>query len=315
MSGFPPFQPSNAPLILALCVCHVIGLSSAQETTSFSWASETGGIRAKLQGTWQPGQDYIIEDSTDLVSWNRVSPVMKPVQGTLDWSHKQSLGGGEFYSGTSLFHRNVRRFYRLRKLPPADAPPQTISTVPTGRLSQPNGPTNPVFYTTSSGWNITLDRSTVTITSADGKATYQHWGHPHENLNGKHLKDWLGVYRTMILPGDVTITMKATGPQGVVEALSIYDVDQTHKIDTTNNSVILSTLLVRVGETSEPDGETMRFFHIGNGRYYTENVYTQDTAGDGTDAVQHEVPLGSTGGDANPNQVNDLYDDPRLGHT
>ena len=199
--------------------------------------------------------------------------------------------------------------------PAADAPPQVISNVPIGRLTQPDGPGGHVHYITSAGWDIRLNLSTVTITSSDGKSTYQHWGHPHENLNGKHLKDWLGTYRTMLLPGDVMITMKATGPQGVIEALSIYDADQTHKIDTTNNTVTLSTLHVRVGEASEPDGEAMRFFHIGSGRYYTENIYTQNNASDGTDAVQREIPLGTTGGDANPNQVNDLYDDTRLGHT
>ncbi len=32
----------------------------------------------------------------------------------------------------------------------------------------------------------------VTITDPAGKSTVQHWGDPHENLNGKHIKDWEG---------------------------------------------------------------------------------------------------------------------------
>lgn len=32
----------------------------------------------------------------------------------------------------------------------------------------------------------------VTITDPAGKNTVQHWGDPHENLNGKHIKDWKG---------------------------------------------------------------------------------------------------------------------------
>ena len=111
------------------------------------------------------------------------------------------------------------------------------------------------------------------------------------------------------------IPLKASGPQGVVDAVSIYDLDQTHKLNMTNNTVAMSVPLVRVGEAAEPDGETMRIWHIGSGRYYAENVYTQETAGEGAAAQQDEVPLGATGGDANPNQVNDYYDDPRLGHT
>ncbi len=32
----------------------------------------------------------------------------------------------------------------------------------------------------------------VTITDPAGKNSVQHWGDPHENLNGKHKKDWEG---------------------------------------------------------------------------------------------------------------------------
>ena len=33
----------------------------------------------------------------------------------------------------------------------------------------------------------------VTMSPKDGAATVlRHWGDPHENLNGKHLKDWKG---------------------------------------------------------------------------------------------------------------------------
>jgi len=244
--------------------------------------------------------------------------VMRPALGTLEWSHRQSSFQtiAPFFSGTSLASRNLRRFYRVREVRPADASPAGGSTTaPTGRLSQPAGPGSPARYVTSAGWLVIMDLSTITVISPDEKATYQHWGHPHENLNGKHVKDWLTTRRTMLLPGNAMITLKASGPHGVVDAVSIYDVDQTHKLNMTNNTVAMSALLVRVGEATEPDGETMRIWHIGNGRYYAENVYSEETTGEGSAAQQDEVPLGATGGDANPNQVNDYYDDLRLGHT
>jgi len=55
--------------------------------------------------------------------------------------------------------------------------------------------------------------------------------------------------------------------------------------------------------------------HLGGGRFYAENIYSQEVSGNVTTVQQEVIPLGSTGGDASPNQVNDLYDDPRLGGT
>lgn len=314
----PPFPTAKRFLIFTVVMWQGAGILAAQKITSFSLTPEAGHLRAAFQGTWEPGTAYIIEDSPDMITWNQVSPVMHPAQSLLNWSHLQYTfpsWADALLSETVLAVRNTRWFYRVRKLPPADAAPQVVPTTPMGRLVQAGGANSPLTYITHAHWTIKMDQSTITVTDPGGKATYQHWGHPHENLNGKHTKDWLGTHRTMILPGGAMITMKATGPHGVVEAVSIYDVDQTHKLNMTNNTVAMSVPLVRVGEAAEPDGETMRFWHIGRGCFYAENIYTQETAGDGTSIPQEEIPLGTTGGEASPTQVNDLYDDKRLGHT
>ncbi len=43
-----------------------------------------------------------------------------------------------------------------------------------------------------------------------------------------------------------------------------------------------------------------------------DNIYNEDAD---FQIVLFNVPLGVTGGCANPNQVQDLFDDPRLAHT
>lgn len=322
MTGCPLRLVTISALISAIAFAVGSEMLHAQERTVFSVLNETGGHRVRIQGNWQPGQNYAAEYSTDLVTWYRVSPVMQPNGSVLDWGHKQYTFSAQAASVISLFSDTILskrvpvRFYRFRKHPTALTTDPVGATTPIGRLTQSSTGTKPFTYTSATGWTITVDLSTITIISSDGKASSQHWGAPvHENFNGKHMKDWLGTSRTVILPGNAMITMKTNTPTGVVAAVSIYDVDQTHKINTLTNTVITSTSQVRVGEVAEPDGETMNFIHIGGGRYYMENIYTQNSTGDGTDAVQEEIPIGNSGGDANPNQLNDYYNDPRLAHT
>lgn len=304
-SGKIHFMERKPARLATLVMMLATGALPGMEISSFAVTPDAGRMKATIQGSWEPGADHIIEDSVDLIIWNRISPVMRPAQGALAWNHWQS-------AYFPLASGSKGRFYRVRRLPNADSVPSAGTLNPKGRLWQLGPAGTPLGYTTSGGWRIAMNLSTITVTSPDGLGTYQYWGHSHENLNGKHLKDWLGTHRTMILPGGAMITLVADGPQGVVESVSIYDVDQTHKIDTTNNSITMSLMAVRVGESAEPDGETMRIWHIGNGRYYAENIYHQEASGD---TQQEAVPLGTTGGDAAPNQVNDLYDDKRLGHT
>ena len=150
------------------------------------------------------------------------------------------------------------------------------------------------------------------------------WGDPHENLNGKHIKDWLGSRRTLLLDDGTKITMHADGPHHVVHTTQIYDGEQSHEIGNIGNLVRHSCVNAQVAATrdaEEADGETAHLANLRgpahvSGYLYVENVYTEEVGAEGIDEPVFEVePLGETGDDANPRQVNDLYDDERLAHT
>jgi len=110
-----------------------------------------------------------------------------------------------------------------------------------GQLMPGGGNGQPIEWRTSGGYTIKIDRHTITVTDALGRNTVQHWGDPHENLNGKHIKDWGGApgwdgsRRTLRLGDGSQLTMTATGAHGLVLETSIYDGDQElHLYNATN---------------------------------------------------------------------------------
>ncbi len=157
-----------------------------------------------------------------------------------------------------------------------------------GRLDGALPPDNagaPIRYTTAAGFTVQIDKHRIWIQDPWGMNKVEHWGDLHENLNGKHIKDWGGMAgwdgsrRTILIDGGAKVTMEATGPQGVVLHTSIYDGQQNVQIENSTN---------------------------------TDNVSNEDS---GFNVVPFDVPLGETGGCANPNQVKDFFDDPRMPHT
>lgn len=206
-----------------------------------------------------------------------------------------------------------------------NAPPLTCAaTAPTGRL-QTTGP-NAWIYMTNGNWRVDIVGWTITIRDPDGRVKIENWGSTpatqlgpgaamgHENLNGKHIKDWLTQRRTNLLPDGTVITLDGVGP--TTGRVSIYDVDQTHRLANTvgEATLVWSCAHPMFGEAEEADGETSRLRDDGTG-WVWEMVH--DQAGpDGTPGpkVPNNQPLARTVFD-NPNQVNDYYDDPRLGHT
>ena len=183
-------------------------------------------------------------------------------------------------------------------------------------------PSQPLDYRTSGGYSVKADLHTVTITDPIGRNTVEHWGDPHENLNGKHLKDWgggpqwEGLRRTVLLGDGSKITMEARGPHAVTHWTSIYDGNAHVQFDNCRSRI------VRQGndaaetaqlEKTQYDGEATAFeTNTTTGVATYNTVYNED---ENFERVATPVPLGTTGGFANPNQVNDLIDDPRLGHT
>lgn len=187
---------------------------------------------------------------------------------------------------------------------------------PVGGWYTQAGVGEPIVFDTQGGYVIRIDRHTITVTDPLDRNTVEHWGDPHENLNGKHIKDWEIDRRTLLLGDGTRITMHASGPQMVVDTMSIYDGHNNVQIDNAGNTITHASRSLadtRCREGEQHDGETARFVTdtvTGKARY--DQVYTEDELFNITPSTQ---PLGDTGGYANPNQVNDYYDDPRLGHT
>jgi len=212
-------------------------------------------------------------------------------------------------------------------LPPAPAAEAdeacTATTQPRGRLVRREA--GDLEYTTHSGlWTVLIQQYQIILTRS-GRFKWEVWGDPHENLNGKHIKDWEGTRRTLLLDDGTKITMSADGGQGVVHTTNIYDGAQSHEVGNAGNVVRHSCVNVQVAATrdaEEADGETA---HLANmkgpamvqGYLYVENVFTESAETTGSsEPVFVPDTLGETGdADSNPTQVNDYYDDPHLGHT
>jgi len=150
---------------------------------------------------------------------------------------------------------------------------------PGGRLNQ-DGQGGPIQYRTSGGWNVQIDKDKVIITDPTGKQKVEHSGDPHEYVNGKHIKDWEGKDRSLVLPDGTKITMNASGPQGLVEHTSIYDGNQNIQIDNRSNQIehrSFNPYDTRMREAYQADGETssLRTSWDGNKLSY-DNLYTQD---------------------------------------
>lgn len=197
-----------------------------------------------------------------------------------------------------------------------------VSASCAGAADAPGSDPQPLDLWTSGGYNVKADFHTITITDPGGKNTVQHWGDPHENLNGKHIKDWgggphwEGLHRTLLLGDGTKITMEAPGPHGVTTWTAIYDGNRHVQFDNCRSRVAWQgsdASETAQLERTQYDGETSTFTtdaQTGVGKYDT--VYNEDER---FQRVETPQPLGTTGGLANPNQVNDRFDDPRLAHT
>jgi hypothetical protein len=180
----------------------------------------------------------------------------------------------------------------------------------------------PIEYVTSGGYRIRIDRHTITVRDYLDLNKVEHWGDPHENLNGKHIKDWGGEpewdgeRRSLVLDDGTKITMEAQGAQGVVLRTSIYDGDENLQVDNCRNVLehhAIDAADTAMRDATQHDGETATFATDAATAVATyTNVYNEDAE---FDVVEFDVPLGETGGHENPNNVRDFYDDPRLGHT
>lgn len=199
--------------------------------------------------------------------------------------------------------------------------------VPAGRLSHDPGTDTYNFRSTGGGrikiaLGADLSLRAVTINHDDypgfkielwGIADDDKLSANHENLNGKHIKDRIGTRRSIIFPDGTKITMVAEGLYERLLSISIYDGDESHRINgvcnTLEHSSTSRSMALKL-DSEEADGETGGFELTETGLTFF-NQYTEEMPG--THLMNYEV-LGTLEIN-NPTQVNDYYDDPRLGHT
>lgn len=189
-----------------------------------------------------------------------------------------------------------------------------FETLPEGVLTGGDG--EEIVYLTSGGYTVRIDEHQIIVTDPLGTNKVENWGDPHENLNGKHIKDWEAARRTLLLADGSKITMHANGPQDVVQYTAIYDGRINVQILNSGNLVFSSNQSLAEAvcrDRAEYDGETSTFStNAATGVATYRQLYLES---DEYEVTPNTQPLGETGGFANPTQVNDYYDDPRLGHT
>lgn len=188
------------------------------------------------------------------------------------------------------------------------------NSLESGQLSQAGGAGTPILFSTASGYLVKVDRHTITLQDPYAMNAVQSWGDPHENLNGKHVKDWGGLAgwddarRTIVLNGGTKVTMDAAGATGVVLYTSIYDGDQNVQIENTTNIILhhgTDAADTNAREAAQYDGETGSFTtDAQSGVAHFDNVHNEDS---NFVVSQSTVPIGSTGGCASPGQVNDYF--------
>lgn len=181
-----------------------------------------------------------------------------------------------------------------------------------------SGTNNGIFtYSTSGGGKIVMDANVVTFSHKDYRDfTIQFWGTvqinnqtylggPHENLNGKHVKDRTGTRRTIIFPDGTKFTMSAESTRGQTNTATIYEGNECHHINLACNTLEYSSanspFAKRLDDT-EADGETGTFEFTATGLLFL-NIYNEDTP---NQKVEKRVPLGEIYKDL-PNRVDDYW--------
>lgn len=167
----------------------------------------------------------------------------------------------------------------------------------------------PLVYTTRDCWTVTVNATTITI--QDPAKTGEHtWGDPHENLRGRHVKDWLSTSRSVTV-GGAMITMIANGLSGtgVVQTLTLYDGPVSYSIANEGSAVFAQTYdeaSTVARKQGEADSETGCLANKADGGLLFDNINQQDADINGTplEKVSALARIGETFGPDNPNQVN-----------
>jgi hypothetical protein len=158
-------------------------------------------------------------------------------------------------------------------------PPQCQQPCSQGGQLQQGGPGQPINYTTSGGYKVNVNGTTVTITDPSGKHTVTHSGDPHEYVDGQHVKDWDEKTRSLVLGDGTRITMNATAHNGTITDTSIYDGAEEVKINNQNNtvnSVGFNPYKTAYDQTHQSAGETGYFGIDASGAEVYKDLFKQN---------------------------------------
>lgn len=196
----------------------------------------------------------------------------------------------------------------------------------TGRLTQSSAG-GPVTYITNGDWRITVDSGLLTVTIPSALSASGAFAYTSENtaeaLGGRSIKHWNCAARSLMLPGDAKLTLRADA-EGVMTSVDIYEGDESHRIDPRSNTILHSSVdgaIAVARDAALADGETAHLMAFSLslstgwdqgdvGFLYFGNLYLQGTAGDGKNP--RVEPLGRMYGISD---IDDYYDDPRLDDT
>ncbi len=198
------------------------------------------------------------------------------------------------------------------------------AVTPSGRLSY-SAETGIYTFSTNGRGIIRIDLNGVVSLKHNNYAGFeiQLWGDrisstvnfEHENLNGKHIKDWQAGRRSIIFPDGAKITLSnEAGYRSPSKSISIYDGSEVHRFNTTcavleYSSGTARDIARRLDEL-EADGETGAFELTDTGLLFF-NMYDEKSPGN---KEEGRYNLGEIFRNE-PNQINDYFDDPRIGHT
>jgi|GEM_PF-2818565 len=124
-----------------------------------------------------------------------------------------------------------------------------------------------INYTTTGGWKVNVNGTTINMTSPDGKDTTKVWGDPHVVEADGSKWDFPEKTSTFQLPDGTKITMSADSPTGVTKNTEIYDKAQLVKID---NAKMTFESKVDAANTKKADAAK------DDGAYYTTNNQGND---------------------------------------
>ncbi len=171
---------------------------------------------------------------------------------------------------------------------------------------------------------VNLEGSVTMAYESELQMSYSLWGYAtdsifcnHESLNGQHTKDRLGTTRSLLYPDGTKITLVVENTTQSefyrVKGVVIKSGTACHYINMmcgvleySGNSAHIATQL----DNLFPDGETSSFELTDTGLVFF-NSYTEEVTGQ---KVYERVDLGRLFFDS-PNQVHDLFEDPRYDHT